>query len=112
MKELHLHFQNYDDKAITDKVLDFFKLHLYLPNLRKEHFHFEYEFSSTHQYICYHLIEKRLINLHRFKKHITKEYLLASMKNPKQKMEITVKPIRKDEFFEKELLIALFLILL
>ena len=52
----------------------------------------------------YDLIERRLINLHRFKKHITKEYLLESMKNPDTKIEITVKPIRKGELFEKELL--------
>ena len=104
LKEFHLHFSNYKDKAICKKVLDFFKLHLYLPDLRKENFHLEYEFSTTHQYICYDLIERRLINLHRFKKHITNEYLLESMKNPNQKMELTVKPIRKGEFFEKELL--------
>ena len=86
---VHLLF-NYEDKAICKKVLDFFKLHLYLPDLRKENFHLEYEFSTTHQYICYDLIERRLINLHRFKKHITKEYLLESMKNPDTKIEIII----------------------
>ena len=40
---VHLLF-NYEDKAICKKVLDFFKLHLYLPDLRKENFHLEYEF--------------------------------------------------------------------
>ena len=44
LKEFHLHFSNYKDKAICKKVLDFFKLHLYLPDLRKENFHLEYEF--------------------------------------------------------------------
>ena len=104
LKELYLNFNDYEDKDISKKVLDFFKLHYYLPDLRKEHFHLEYEFSSTHQYICYDLIERRLINLNRFKKHITKEYLIDSLKNPDNKNEITIKPIRKGEFFEKELL--------
>ena len=104
LKELYLNFNDYEDKDIANKVLDFFKLHLYLPDLRKENFHLEYEFSSTHQYICYDLIERRIINLHRFKKHITKEYLIDSLKNPDKKNEITIKPIRKGEFFEKELL--------
>lgn len=106
LKEINLHFKNYnkEDKAIYEKVLDFFKLHLYLPDLRKEYFHLEYEFSSTHQYISYDLIERRLINLNRFKKHITKEYLLESLKNPDNEIKIAVKPIRKDEFFEEELL--------
>ena len=104
LKEIYLNFNDYEDKNISKKVLDFFKLHLYLPELRKENFHLEYEFSSTHQYICYDLIERRIINLHRFKKHITKEYLLDSLKNPDKKNEITIKPIRKGEFFEKELL--------
>lgn len=104
LKELNLNFKNYSDKEIANKVLEIFKLHLYLPDLRKENFHLEYEFSSTHLYICYDMIERRNINLNRFKKEITKEYLLNSMKNPDIKMQLAVKPIKRDEFFEKELL--------
>jgi len=104
LKELHDHFKNYDDKAISNRVQDFFKLHLYLPDLRKENFHLEYEFSSTHQYICYDLFQRRNIYMNRLKNHITKEYLLESMKNHDKSNEITVKPVKKGEFFEKELL--------
>jgi hypothetical protein len=106
LKELSLNFvsNDYVQKEISAKVLDCFKLHLYLPDLRKEHFHLEYEFSSTHQYVCYDLVERRLISMNRFRKQITKEYLKDSLKNPKEKKELTVKPLRKGEFFEKELL--------
>ena len=58
LKQLRLSFSKYEDKIIAKRIHDFLKIHIYLPDLRKDCFTLDFEGSSITQLICYD------INLH------------------------------------------------
>ncbi len=83
LKELWINFKNYKDAKIVEKVRDCFRIHMYLPDLRKENAHLEYESSSIHQMISYDIIFRSACTYNYYSKSITKEYLLTGFEDNK-----------------------------
>ena len=80
LKEIKLHFANYEDEKIKEKVKDCFKIHLFLPDLRKENIHLEYESSSIHQLINYDMNFRLTCTYNYYSKYINKEYIENGLK--------------------------------
>ena len=103
---LNKNFKNYDDKTITQKVLDCFKIHMYLPDLRKDNAHLEYDSSSIHQTICYDILFRSACTYNYYGKYITKEYLAQALQNQKEEKNKEVEDVsilREGLYFEKDL---------
>ena len=79
LKEIIMNFKGYEDKTIAEKVKDFFKIHMYLPDLRKENYQLEYESSSIHQIVSYDMNFRSSCNYNYYSKYITKEYMLYGL---------------------------------
>ena len=75
LKEIKLNFANYKDEKIKGKVKEYFKVHLYLPDLRKENIHLEYESSSIHQLISYDMNFRSACTYNFYSKYINREYI-------------------------------------
>ena len=75
LSEAFRHFKIYPDEKIRNNVLDSFKIHIYLPDLRKEDYHLEYEYSSINQIYFYdkQFRESCSYNFHR--KYINENYI-------------------------------------
>ena len=92
------HFSIYPDPKISNMVSDFFKIHLYLSDLRKENYNLEYSYSSIHL-ICSYDINFRNTCIDNFYGHyIDNDYINNKGKNC-QKIEI----LREGLPFEHEL---------
>ena len=113
LKEMWINFKNYKDKKIVEKVRDCFRIHMYLPDLRKENAHLEYEASSSHQMISYDIIFRSACTYNFYSKSITKEYLLTGFQtednkydnkdNNNNKDENSVKILKEGLSFQNEL---------
>ena len=97
--QLYHHYQSYQNKEISQKVLNYFKTPIYLSELRKENYILEYKHSSIHQTICYdrNINEKFVYN--HYNKYINNNSLACE--NGRQN---GIKIIRKGLTFEVELL--------
>ena len=106
LKEITLNFRFYEDKVINNKILDCFKIHIYLPDLRKENSYLEFESSSIHQTICYDIYKRNNITNIFYSNNITKEYLLEGLnnKNNINNNSKCINIIKEGLFFEKELI--------
>ena len=97
--QINAHFKSFPDKEISQKVLNYFKNHIYLSDLRKENYTLEYKYSSNHQTICYDKnINEKIVFSH-YNKYINNNYL--SCENGRQSR---IKIMRKGLPFEDELL--------
>ena len=77
LKQMFIHFGKYK-KEISVRVQDFFRIHIYLPDLRKEVFNLEYENSSINM-IFHYDINSRLIHTYNFySKYITFENVIVN----------------------------------
>ena len=97
--QIYHQFKNYPNKEISQKVLNYFKTHIYLLDLRKENSTLEYKYSSTHQTICYdkNFNEKFIYN--HYNKYINKNYLTCQ-NGRSSEIEILQKRISfEDELF-------------
>jgi hypothetical protein len=107
LKELIINFRNYSDKTISDKVKDCFRIHMYLPDLRKESKHLEFESSSIHQIVSYDSLFRSNCTYNYYSKYITIDYMLAELKKKNDIINNndvkTVKILREGLYFEKEL---------
>ena len=103
LKEITLNFRFYEDKIINNKILDCFKIHMYLPDLRKENIYLDFESSSIHQTISYDIYKRNNITDNFFSKYITKEYLLEGFNNKNNNNNKFINILREGLFFEKEL---------
>ena len=65
LKEIIDGLDVYKESKIGKRIADFFKIHIFLPDLRKECFTLEYENSSIHMLYCYD-INLRLLNTYNF----------------------------------------------
>ena len=83
LKEIIMNFKGYKDKTIAEKVKDFFKIHMYLPDLRKENAQLEYESSSIHQIVSYDMNFRSSCNYNYYSKYISKEYMLYGLQQKK-----------------------------
>ena len=51
--QLIINFSKCEDQMINKKIRDFFRIHIYLPDLRKDCFILEFQNSTIHQMKCY-----------------------------------------------------------
>ena len=93
------HFKSYPNKEISEKVLNYFKSHIYLLDLRKENLVLEYKHSSIHQTICYDKTINEKIIYHHYNKYINNNYLTC--KNERENM---IRILKEGLPFEDELL--------
>ena len=102
LNELSKSFKNYNDEKITQKVLDCFRIHIYLPDIRKENFQLDYISSSIHQTFCYDNLFKNACTFNYYDKFITKEYMMQDLEKEKEKnKEIKEEEEKKKEIKEK-----------
>ena len=106
MKELSRNFNRYNNENIRKKVLDCFRIHMYLPDLRKENVHLEFESSSIHLMVSYDMLFRATCTYNYYSKFITKEYMLNEFNKSEIDNKSLVKEIkilREGLYFEKEL---------
>ena len=99
LKQFKVYFSKYEEKTIALKVLDFFRIHLYLPDLRKECFHLEFENSSIHQLINYDFNSRLIHTYNYYSKYITFESIIL---HPEKNAEIKI--LREKLAFEDALI--------
>ena len=87
LKEMKDNFRAYNNTKIKAKVLDCFKIHMYLPDLRKENNHLEFESSSISQIFFYDLLFRSTCNSNFYGKHITLEYMTEKKTQEKKEEE-------------------------
>ena len=91
------HFNIYPDQKITKNVLDAFKIHIYLSDLRKENNKLEYEYSSISQIYFYDKQFKESCNYNYHRKFINENYINNHGNNCK------IELLREGLYFEDEL---------
>ena len=100
LKQIKDDLDIYKDNKIGKRIADFFKIHIFLPDLRKECFTLEYENSSIHMLYSYD-INLRLLNTYNFySKYITVEDIILH-KNEKHK---PIRILRERLLFEENLI--------
>ena len=107
-EELRTHLNNYNDKSIVKKVKDIFKIHLFLPDLRKENAHLEFESSSIHQTFMYDAYFRNFCTYNFYSKYITKDFMeqvlgIKTEANEQKKLNKEIKILREKLYFENEL---------
>lgn len=107
MKELDRNFNRYNNENIRKKVIDCLRIHMYLPDLRKENYHLEKESSDIHLMVSYDMLFRTACTSNYYSKFITKQYMLnESNKNEKDNQIGKGKEIRilkEGLYFEEEL---------
>lgn len=71
------HFNSYPDKEISEKIKEYFKIHLFLMYLRKENRVLEYKNSSVHQTINFDTNIKDICTYNYYDKYINSDYLFG-----------------------------------
>ena len=92
------HFNSYPDKEISEKIKEYFKIHLFLMYLRKENRVLEYKNSSVHQTINFDTNIKDICTYNYYDKYINSDYLFGE--NGSKNVIIF---LRKNLPFENEL---------
>ena len=96
LKEITLNFRDFKDQKISQKLKDCFRIHMYLPDLRKENKHLEFESSTIHQMACYDMIFRTTCTYNYYSHYITQEYMTQDLKNKENKEIKTIKILRED----------------
>jgi hypothetical protein len=92
------HFNSYPDKKISEKIKEYFQIHLFLMYLRKENPTLEYKHSSVHQTINFDKNLKDICTYNYYDKFINNDFLLGENDSKN-----VIKFLRKDLPFEDEL---------
>jgi hypothetical protein len=92
------HFNSYPDKEISEKIKEYFKIHLFLMYLRKENRVLEYKNSSVHQTIIFDKNIKDIYTYNYYDKYINSDYLFGENGSKN-----VIKSLRKDLPFQDEL---------
>ena len=99
LKHFRFQFAQCKDQEIRKRVHDFFKIHIYLPDLRKECFHLEFEKSSIHELFSYDINSRLIHTYHYYSKYINFENLILHPEN-----KCKVKILREKLKFEESLI--------
>ena len=70
-------FVNFKEDIIKQRTLDFLKVHMYLPDIRKEIFMLEFENSTTNQIINYDIVTREVLTYNYYSKYITFNYIMS-----------------------------------
>ena len=98
-KKLKIALDVYKDNQIGKRIKDFIKIHIFLPDLRKECFTLEFENSSIHELYSYD-INQRLVHTYNFySKYITIDNVII---HPESKQPIKI--LRERLLFEDSLI--------
>lgn len=97
MNSIFMHFKSYPDISISKMVLDSFRNHMFLPDLRKENSILEFSFNSLHQIVCYDLLLKEKFNYKFYGKYIDNNYINNHGNG------CSIKILKEGNPFEKEL---------
>ena len=107
MMDLNKNIQRYSNESIRKKVIDCFRIHMYLPDLRKENIHLEFESSSIHLMFCYDMLFRTTCTYNYYNKYITKEYMISGLNEKEGDINnskvFEIKILREGLYFEKEL---------
>ena len=99
LKQLKSELNVYKDNQIGKRIKDFIKIHIFLPDLRKENFTLEFENSSIHELYSYD-INQRLIHTYNFySKYIRIDNVII---HPESKKPIKI--LREKLLFEESLI--------
>ena len=99
LKQLKSELNVYKDNQIGKRIKDFIKIHIFLPDLRKENFTLEFENSSIHELYSYD-INQRLIHTYNFySKYIRINNVII---HPESKKPIKI--LREKLLFEESLI--------
>ena len=93
--EMFQNFKKYPDKKVAEKVLDIFKIRIYLSDLRKENAVLEFKYSSIHQILSYDKNFKDNSTYNYYDNYINNNYMIGNGKE--------IKILREGAFFENEL---------
>ena len=77
LKQFLIHFGKYK-KEISARVQDFFRIHIYLPDLRKEIFNLEYENSSINMLFHYDINSRLIHTYNYYSKYINFENVIQN----------------------------------
>ena len=99
LDKLLINFIVYKEEKIRKKVKDFFRIHIYLPDLRKENYILEFPNSSIIQMRNYDIIINQIHVYNYYSKYITPEFIL----NPDEK-EGKISILREKLIFEDYLI--------
>ena len=75
LDKLLINFIVYKEEKIRKKVKDFFRIHIYLPDLRKENYILEFPNSSIIQMRNYDIIINQIHVYNYYSKYITPEFI-------------------------------------
>ena len=107
LKEITLNFRNYNDKTISNKVKDCFRIHMYLADLRKEEKELEFELFSNHLLFSYDMLLNNTYRYNYYSRYITIDYILNGLQKGKDiinnKDVKQIKILKEGLYFEKEL---------
>ena len=101
--ELNKNFSRLKNENIRKKVKDCFKIHLFLPSLRKENVQLEYEFSDIHLSVSYDMLFRYKCTNNYYSKFITKEYMLSGINSIEGNIKTEIKILKEGLYFEQEL---------
>ena len=105
-ENLKLHLNNYSKGEIVKKVKDIFRIHMFLPDLRKENAHLEFESSDIHQIFSYDVNFRNFCTYNFYSKYITRDFMEQESGNKNGanvEKEIKIKILREKLYFEEEL---------
>ena len=110
-EQLKINLDNYIDKEIVKKVKDIFRIHMFLPDLRKENQHLEFESSSIHQIFSYDVNFRNFCTYNFYSKYITKDFMdlvLGDISGANEGNNIIkeikeIKILREKLYFEQQL---------
>ena len=105
--ELNKSIHSCKNESIRKKVINCFRIHMFLPDLRKENVHLEYESSTIHLMFCYDMLFRTTCTYNYYGKYISKEYMLSDVnknKGDKKNSEVSeIKILKEGLYFEEEL---------
>jgi len=81
LNQLYINFNICDNEKIRKKIKDCFRIHIYLPSLRKECFILEFPNSSMLQMRNYDIIVNQIYAYNFYSKYATPEYILDKNNN-------------------------------
>lgn len=98
--QLTEHFKRHEDSKFSNKILECFQTHLYLPDIRKNNKYLEHDMSSLHMTTCYDMHTRNNCIYNYFNKQITLDYMTKGKTDNNMPK---IKVLKEGNFFQEEL---------